>query len=691
MSLFGLLILDREPFVLSDFLGLLQAWLQDAGGFAFVGLSLYFLYVMFGQRGAGADESSPLARKQASESERIRMPVTGFMLIMCVVAILTYAIYGFLLFTGRGGPPPLPPVDPYAFVKYTAPKFANDLQSLMLMIGGLCALAGIGHPFAINMTRLRFRRIWAIARLGYKEAIRSRMFWVFLLFMLPFMFPIKWFLPIKPEDELRSTIAWTTFFMTFLLLFPSAFLSSFGISKDIKDQNLYTVVTKPVERFEIILGRFLGYATLFTVALVGMTGVSWVLIATAGVDEKAREETYKARVPVRAKMNFASRKEGFEGTNVGREFDYRKYIGGDPISPQRAIWNFYSVPSGLTRNRDHVPCEFTFDIFRMTKGEENRGVDLDIRVVTWQCPQRPPTEMGVGVWSWERPDQRDKYEDRAKELLGAVPGITREQAANPMSVLGKATPQNAAVWAVAEKLAEEFGYFEVTGKEIFDYHPSSVAIPVGIFKNALNGSPKATDSQPNPPLVQVYVKCTTRGQLLGMAEGDLYLIEGEQPFALNYFKAAFGLWCQALIVLGLGVVSSTYVTGIIGALLTAITFLAGYATEHIETIATGTSVGGGPFQAVNQLLRAEQPTTQLDPTNPLNRAVVGLDEGFAWLVRRFVNMVPDVQTFGWTSYVSEGFSIPFECLVMNFLVTVAYLLPWFILGYYLMRSREVAA
>ncbi len=621
------------------------------------------------------------------------------MLVMYVAAILCYAAYGFLLFTGRGGPPPAPPTDPFAFVKYTAPKFANDLQSLGLMAGGLCAIAGIGHPFAMSLARLRFRRIWALARLSYKEAIRSKMFWVFLLALLPFLFPAKWFFPIKAEDELRSTIAITTLVMTTLVLFPANFVASFGISKDIKDQNIYTVVTKPVERFEIVLGRFLGYALLFTAALVAMTAASWLLIATAGVDEKAREETYKARVPVRGQMTFASRKEGFEGTNVGREFDYRRYIGGDPTSPQRAVWNFRTVPVGLTRDRDHVPCEFTFDIFRMTKGEENRGVDLNIRVVTWQCPQKPPVELGVGAWSWERSDDRQRYEDRARELLSAIPTVTREQAANPTSLLGEAepldpgenNPHKEAIWKAAEQLAEEFGYFEVTGKEIFDYHPASIAVPTGIFKNALKGTPKAAEGQQPPPLVQVYVKCTTRGQLLGMAEGDLYLIEGERTFGENYFKSMVGLWCLLLIVLGLAVVCSTYLTGIIGAILTGITFLAGYASEHIADIATGTNFVGGPFRAVNQLLRAEQPTAQIDPTNPLNRAVAGMDQGFAWLVRRFINMVPDVQTFSWTPYVGEGFSIPLECLVMNVLVTAAYLLPWFILGYYLMRSREVAA
>ena len=60
-------------------------------------------------------------------------------------------------------------------------------------------------------------------------------------------------------------------------------------------------------------------------------------------------------------------------------------------------------------------------------------------------------------------------------------------------------------------------------------------------------------------------------------------------------------------------------------------------------------------------------------------------------MRRFLNLVPDVYGYTWTSFVQEGFNIPFESLVMNLVVTVGYLLPWFILGYYLMRSREVAA
>ena len=123
----------------------------------------------------------------------------------------------------------------------------------------------------------------------------------------------------------------------------------------------------------------------------------------------------------------------------------------------------------------------------------------------------------------------------------------------------------------------------------------------------------------------------------------------------------------------------------------AFLFLAGYAGEHLTDMASGQSFVGGPFRSMNQILNAQQATTQVDETNPLARAAEGLDQGFAWLVRRFLNVVPDVYAYSWTDFVQEGFNIPFESLVMNLVVMVGYLLPWFILGYYLMRSREVAA
>lgn len=708
-ALFGLLILERDPFGYEHFWGLLQAWLQDAGGFAFFGLIAYIIYAVYGVRtdtlvaataaravgvGEGATQKYVLEnRDQITSSHAQRNPVSGLMLTMFVLSILTYAGYIFLLINNIG-----PDTtnnrqfnsDPTAFIKYVPPKWSWQLQPLLLTLGGLFAVIGIGEQFLKTAVLLSPRRIFALGKLGYKEAIRSRLLWVFLLFLIPFLFPITWFVSHKPEQELRLNMSFASLATQILLLTSAALLASMAIPSDIKNQNIYTIATKPVIRFEIVLGRFIGYGFVMTLALLAMTGLGWLLIYGTNINEKAASETYMARLPVRGTLSFASRRGAIEGTNVGREFDYRKYIGGDPTTSQRAIWSFRNLPSSLASGRDAVPCEFTFDIFRMTKGEENRGVDLTVRVTTWQCPQTPPTEPKDGTWKWVDAAKYQEYLEAAKAEVKKLGGSE----ANPAATLAAARPGTPA-WAAVNKLAEQFGFYEVSGKEIFDYHPDSIPVPSGLFANAAAPQKVEPGKEPYPP-VTVFVKCNTRGQMLGMADADLYLLENDPVpsaggFAKNYFKASVGLWCRLLLILGLAIVCSTYLPGVLTLLVAAGLFLSGFFTEHIADIASGKSYVGGPFKAINQLLEAKPTTMPLDETSPLTKVTVGGDQAFAWVVRRFVNVVPDIDSYTWTHFLAEGFNIPTEFLVMNVVVLVGYLLPWFVLGFYLIRSRELAA
>lgn len=685
-ALFGILQLDRgEPLGYSNVAGLLQAWLQDAGGFAAVGLLVYLVYAL----------ATPTDK---SESERIRVPVTMWMVLMAALALVCYALVaGVLLMESRErvsvfgmplAPPPPPEAPPGSPVKVEPPVWHTQLRPMLLMFGGLFALLGIGEPFARDLVKLRWRRIWALSKIGFKEAVRSRLMWVFLIILLPFLFPVKWFIPIKPADELRTTVSVLSVVLMVLVLFPAVLLASFSIPNDIKNLTIHTVVTKPVERFEIVLGRFIGYTLLMTLVLLGLTGLSLILVNATKIDEKAEEETGKARVPIRGRLSFQSRKGEIEGTNVGREFDYRRYIAGHERSPQRGVWAFADIPSSLaSAEGNRVPVEFTLDIFRLTKGEENKGVDVSFRFVTHNCPQKPPPEGGEWVWAArpgesdnEATDRQQAYEKEATEAARA--------GANPVGAVP--SDRNPAAWKRANELAEKYGFFEIRGKDVYDYTVMGVDIPAGLFKNALQGDPgKDAEGKPRPR-VSVYVKCETPGQLLGMAEPDLYLLEQNRTFTQNFLKGVFGLWCRLCIVIGLAVACSTYLSGVLSLLVAIMIFLLGYFTDHLNDLATSRNVGGGPFESMSRLLKAESPTT---PTGETAGAKVlqFADAGWAWVVRRIQNIIPDVESFTWTHFVSEGFNINAEYLVVNLLVTIGYLLPWGVLAYYLMKSREIAS
>jgi hypothetical protein len=410
-----------------------------------------------------------------------------------------------------------------------------------------------------------------------------------------------------------------------------------------------------------------------------------VLISNTSFSERAREETYKARVPLRGKLEFKSRKADFEGTNVGREFDYRKYIAGHPESPQRAVWHYAAIPSQLTTAQgDRVPVEFTFDIFKMTKGEQNRGVGVTFRAVTHQAAQRPPSAKETGgEWHWQNEEREKEYDREVKELQAR--GI------NPSG----ATPSTPEAWAEVNRLAEKYGFFELRNKEVFDYAVMGVELPAGLFRNARAGEPplvedKRDGSKKPAPRLSLYVKCESPGQMLGMAEPDLYLLEYEQPFAVNYVKGMIGVWCWMVIVIGLAVACSTYLSGVLSLLATMVIFIFGFFPEHLADVAGNRNIGGGPFESLSRTLKAEQPTAQLNDT-AVTKSITLFDRGAAWFFRRIQNVIPDAESFNWTQFVSEGFNINGEYLAVNLLVTFGYLLPWAILAYYLMKTREVAA
>src|SRR5262249_10266720 len=138
--------------------------------------------------------------------------------------------------------------------------------------------------------------------------------------------------------------------MALLLLLTALLLSAFSIPTDIRQQTIHTIVTKPVERFEVVLGRFLGFAGLMTVILFVMTGVS-LLYVFRGIDPLAAEESLKARDPIYGQLRFEDLEgnSGSKGVSVGREWNYRSYIsrGSMGIPPLFAIWDFDNLPGSL--------------------------------------------------------------------------------------------------------------------------------------------------------------------------------------------------------------------------------------------------------------------------------------------------------------------------------------------------------
>jgi nitrate reductase gamma subunit len=667
--LFSILVQQKQTAPPDSFWGYLVTWLQSAGGFAAFGLTVWLISAAVGS----------LRKPTAPSDPRSKPVVLTFPILVTAAAALLVYVFGLFLFLLSSG-------EPAASTTATAAvKPASTLSKvadIVFAVGGALALAAVCILPVTDLVRRRFsmRRIWALSRLSFQEAIRRRILWVFLVFLLIFLFPPKWFYQIKLEDEVRTNVSVIYSAMTPLLLVVASLLTAFSIPTDLKNQTIHTVVTKPVERFEVVLGRFLGYLSLATIVLAVLSFFSLLMIMASNVSEEAKEESYKARDVVYGDLGFYAKNQAdFAGTSVGREWEYRRYISGGKRSEERALWYFADVSALSATDPQGVPCEFSFDIFRTTKGKEGEGVFCTFRFYT-------PDWKDFGDLGAPSPRQRD-YEAKARAVNTAAQPDPNQ-------------PDGGRAWQEVNKLAEEFGYYEFSNKEISDYHTLAIHLPPALIKRAQDvklEKPTATTPKVRTYRMLVEVKCESATQFLGVAKPDLYLLAGEGNFGVNFFKGAFGLWLRLALVVAIAVTCSTYLSGVISWLATVFLFILGFAQEFIAELASGKSIGGGPGEALLRLSRGENLTTQLQESPSASVALMG-DKGFQFGMKLLLKLIPDVDQLDWTDHVAEGFNIAWWAdntqtvgIGINLIFTLAYLLPWALLAYYLMKTREVAA
>jgi hypothetical protein len=405
------------------------------------------------------------------------------------------------------------------------------------------------------------------------------------------------------------------------------------------------------------------------------------------VTEEAALESFKARVPVYGNLSYYGTKE--RGDNVGRPYDVRGYITGpDPRQPnqprQYGVWTFESLPSSVGANGAPVRVEFGFDIFRLTKGIENQGV-----LCTFVF-----ADGRLTIAELEK-----KKSDLQSDLTKRQEGARKKHGSNAAE-LQKALAQ------IQLDLLKEYGIFQYPSFNVTDYHTQEIEVPAALFERLreleTSNPRQASGSMSAPPMLQVTVSVDydQRGQnqqMLGIARRDFYLLAAENSFFVNFAKGIVGLWSLLMLVLGMAVACSAYLSGVISWLCTIFLIVAGLFVTDIQQLAENRDAdgrplsGGGPIEAAVRLINRLPVAGQLDDT-PSTTVITGVDEMYRWWLRRFLNLVPDVTRYDLHPYVANGFDISWGQVLLldNIIPLLGYLIPWAVLAFYLMKYREIA-
>jgi hypothetical protein len=122
-------------------------------------------------------------------------------------------------------------------------------------------------------------RVWAVARNSFVSAMRMRVAIVFILLLI-ILLPIMCITNSGDgtvKGRAQSFISYGLGLTGFLLSILTIIASCYSLSSDIKHKQIYTVITKPIRRFELMLGKVLGVVLLDLMLLFVFSSVIYIL------------------------------------------------------------------------------------------------------------------------------------------------------------------------------------------------------------------------------------------------------------------------------------------------------------------------------------------------------------------------------------------------------------------------------
>ncbi|HTL30476.1 MAG TPA: ABC transporter permease subunit [Tepidisphaeraceae bacterium] len=111
-----------------------------------------------------------------------------------------------------------------------------------------------------DLLRFSLTRAWAISSVCWSESIRRKVLWITPLAIVGVIIVAQLQRPSDEQDAIRQTIKFCLFATGLLIVITTIILAATNLPKEIDNRVIYTVVTKPTTRLEIVVGKIIGFA-----------------------------------------------------------------------------------------------------------------------------------------------------------------------------------------------------------------------------------------------------------------------------------------------------------------------------------------------------------------------------------------------------------------------------------------------
>ncbi|MGE3639447.1 MAG: hypothetical protein AB7G28_12900, partial [Pirellulales bacterium] len=461
---------------------------------------------------------------------------------------------------------------------------------------------------------------------------------------------------------------------------------------DFKTKTIYTVVTKPVRAGDIVLGRILGFTLVGTIMLAIMSCFGYLFVV------RTLYHTHQVEV---TRLEDVKNSDGEVVGRIGRTTldDYHRHeVDLDAEGNGKALStneHEHSITNEGTAENPRYVVSGPEGFLRARVPQYGQLKFLDRRGA--------PAPRGISVgseWTYRSFIEGGSAAAAVWTLSGINESVLRTNAEGqkylPLELIVRVfrTYKGEIEQGIqgSIRLRNPDNPDIKSNEDIFTAKDASINtfdIPVKLYSGQKEID-LLKDLVTKDGRVEVVVQCLDSAQYYGFAQPDLYLRLPDASPLWNYLKAQVGIWVQMVIVISIGVTASTLLNGPVAVLFTISFIVLGFFREFFVNVATGKQVGGGPIESLVRLVTQKNQTTGLENGG----FAVQLMEGVDWVLKQamlsLAQVLPDFRSFSTVDYVAYGFNIPSNQIVQNLAVTLGYVIGLFVIGYFCLRTREVA-
>ena len=128
------------------------------------------------------------------------------------------------------------------------------------------------------------QKIVAIGLNTFREAIRDKVLYSLLFFAVLVIVAALAFGALSVHEEIRLTIDLGLGGMSIFLAIIAIFVGVSLVYKELEKKTIYTLIPKPVHRYQFVLGKYLGLTLTLLTQLAVMSGVLAIVLLVQGAE-----------------------------------------------------------------------------------------------------------------------------------------------------------------------------------------------------------------------------------------------------------------------------------------------------------------------------------------------------------------------------------------------------------------------